>query len=293
MLGEGMDITLKRIDSMTDEEVNNAIEACFDEAPERGKLTRLAILLEAQFYRTERYQRVEDKAQAARDDVETQRWGIDLKNEKIIIVMIAIEIVLSLVAIGLAVSSDWHQSRDVERQLAESRAIETNLQNLEKSSDATAKTLVAVQGTMEGMNTTLQKQLMLFYDVSVNVIIDPTTKEIWLINNGRTSVVIWGTKFGEGAAYIAKTGRTVAPAASIRFSGMDIYNSLIARFPKPQVGFTPFEFYIKNEKQEQFIESGVIGIQWEGDNAKAFAQTNSVTPSHWNQASSPAPPTHS
>jgi hypothetical protein len=64
-----MDITLKRIDKMTDEELNNAVDACFDEWPETDEINRPAILLEAQFYTTERYRRVDEKAQDQRDRV--------------------------------------------------------------------------------------------------------------------------------------------------------------------------------------------------------------------------------
>jgi hypothetical protein len=103
---------------------------------------------------------------------------VDLKNEKIIILMIAIEIVLSFVAIGLAISSDRHQSRDVERQLAESRAIETNLQNLQKSSSATADSLVSVKDILSTMKISLDKQVALFYDVQLNMIYDEGKKEI-------------------------------------------------------------------------------------------------------------------
>ncbi len=104
---------------------------------------------------------------------------VDLKNEKIIIIlMIAIEIVLSFVAIGLAISSDRHQSRDVERQLAESRAIETNLQNLQKSSSATADSLVSVKDILSTMKISLDKQVALFYDVQLNMIYDEGKKEI-------------------------------------------------------------------------------------------------------------------
>jgi hypothetical protein len=279
-------VTLPELRAMDEDQIVLTVNELLVPTPIPNAHLDAGAIAAAQFYMAELDRRERRKADDERDATETNRWRVDLRYERWIVILIVAEIIL---AIGLAVWGDRRQTEDIQKQLKAFGETQKVLSHLQDSSQATADTMKELKSATEGMNTALQKQLMLFYEVSVNVIIDPTTKEIWLINNGRTNVVIWGTKFGEGAAYITKDGRTVAPAASIRFSGMDIYNALIARSPKPQVGFAPFELYIKNEKQEQFIESGDIGIHWEGDNAKVFAQTNSVIPSHWNQASSPAP----
>jgi hypothetical protein len=279
-----MDITLKRIDKMTDQELDNAIDACFDEAPERDTdLGRVTILLEAQFYRTEKYSRVDEKAQIARDKVETDRWRIDLKNEKIIIVMIAIEIVLSFVAIDLAIYSDRRQSQDVQQQLEAFGRLQTILFHLETSSQATVDTMKALKGTTEEMSASLQKQLALFYEVSVNVIYNPATKQLAVSNNGRTNVTLWGDKSADQAASIISLGRTITPTGAITVDAKDMYDIVVARFPKPMMGTLPYELYIKNEKGKEFIQINSIGIHWENDQAIIFVQTDGIAPGKWKQ----------
>jgi hypothetical protein len=191
-----MEPTLKRIDVMTDEELKIATDNCFEYATELTPVRRLSILLEAGFYTNELHRRVEEQAQEKRDGIETDRWRIDLKNEKIIIWMIAIEIGLSLLAIVLTISSDRHQSQDVERQLTESRAMVTNLRNLENSSGATADRLVEAKNALKTLNDKLQAEIDLYYEPSVTLeaFQQYGFNHIRILNNGRTRIVVFGVK---------------------------------------------------------------------------------------------------
>jgi hypothetical protein len=181
--------TILNIDRMTDEELENAITACFHASPQTSQMDRLAILLEAQFYRTEKYKRAEDRAQAERDRIETKRWKIDQRNEYIIIGMIGVEILL---AIGLAIWADRRQTEDVDRQICALNSINATLVQLQTTSRATADAMTTLKTTTEDMNRGIQSELNLNFDPSLNFNYSPEHLGIGIVNNGPTDVAVWG-----------------------------------------------------------------------------------------------------
>ena len=134
---------------------------------------------------------------------------------------------------------------------------------------------------METMNASLQKQLALYYDVSMNIVFDPDKKELTFINNGRTNIALWGTKAGEDAAQIEKEGRTIPPNGGFTMGAATTCNFMTARFPKPSEGSVPYEVYIKNERREEFVLRGNFGMSWQGDAGKLTVQTTAIMPEHW------------
>lgn len=249
---------------MSKQELKRAIDNCFDYAPDADPIDRLAVLLEAQFY-TRELERRSDSRVSIRD----------LILEIFVILLIGGEIYMGYRAERL-------QAQNFDKQ-------EIAFNNLNKSSDATAKTLVAVQGTMEGMNGALQKQLALFYEVSVNVIFEPETKLLFITNNGRTNVSIWGDKFGGNAAAIVADGRAIPPGGALKVDAAYVHDFLRERFPKPNSGLVPYELYIKNDRGEKFVQGSQIGIRWQGDLAVLNVQTSSVAPGHWKPGTSGNP----
>jgi hypothetical protein len=184
-----MRITLHNIDRMTDEELENAITACFEHSPESSQLDRLAILLEAQFYRTEKYKRSDDRTQAERDKIEAKRWKIDQRNEYIIIGMIGVEILL---AIGLAIWGDRRQTEDVNRQICALNGINATLVQVQTTSKATADAMDALKTNTEAMTQAIQEQLGLNYEPSLSFDYAYDHQAVSVINNGPTDVAIWG-----------------------------------------------------------------------------------------------------
>jgi hypothetical protein len=276
-----MRITLQNIDRMTDEELENAITACFDASPEVTQIDRLAILLEAQFYRTEKYKRVDDKAQTERDRIETDRWRIDLKNEKIIIGMIAAEIILSLVAIWLGISSDHRQSRDAEEQMKEFKAIETNLVNLQKSSQATADTISALKQTTDAMNSGIQTELSLKFDVELEVTFDNERGRIELVNRGSTNLYIWGLKVNDSKAMIEKEGKLLAPGSQYYYVSSVIETPARPSVPDGSHKLFPFLVLVKNVYDIEFIVEATMFAEWKNNVLALSVVSTKIRKANW------------
>ncbi len=255
-----MDITLKQIDKMTDEELKNAIDACFDEAPETDQINRLAILLEAQFYRAERYKRAEDKDQHKRDDVETGRWRIDQRNEKIIIGMIGIEILL---AIGLAIWGDWRQTHDMIQQLAAFEKMHGALSRLETNSGKTTTAL-------EKLNDKIQRELDLTYEPSLNVVFDGEKGSLEVENKGRANIELWQERFNdrvnvEKHPILITTGwpnRVSLPTGLMKGIAKGHLTGRVILYLKTEAG-TEYEAVctLENQRADEGFKTGVQSVQ--------------------------------
>jgi hypothetical protein len=85
--------------------------------------------------------REDQRAQAERDRIENERWQIDQRNERIIIGMIGVEIILP---IGLAIWGDRRQTEHVNKQLDALKNMQVALVKLEETSKATADAMIAL-----------------------------------------------------------------------------------------------------------------------------------------------------
>jgi hypothetical protein len=253
-------ITLQEIENMSRKELKQAIRACFEYAPETSPVDRLAVLQEAQFYSRELERRSDSWVS----------WR-DLLLEVVVIGLIGWEI-------HMGYSQQTHQDQAFEKE----KAI---WEHMDTSTKATADTLTSLAGTTDAMNKALQKQLALFYDVSLNVVFDQDRKKLTLANNGRTNVVLWGGKVGDTDIFVPTEGRTITAGAGFEFDGSPAYELMIARFPKPaQGGLLPYGLYIKNERGEEFVQHGYLALLWKGDVGILNVQTVSVAPEHWSNA---------
>src|ERR1700751_5713423 len=138
-------------------------------AEARGQMERPGQLAEAEFYVRELDHRADSRV-STRD--------------------LVLEIVV-IALIGWEIHMGYRQEHEQSQQFEKQQAV---LSNLEKSSAATVGAMTAARSTMETMNASLQKQLALYYDVSMNIGFDPDKKELTFINNGRTNIALWGTK---------------------------------------------------------------------------------------------------
>jgi hypothetical protein len=274
-------VTLPELQAMSDNEVIQSINKLL--VPSTSALAQLdsGDVVAAQFYLAELRRREDQRAKAESDRIETERWRIDQRNEYIIIALIGIEILL---AIGLAIWGDRRQTRDVQQQLEAFGRMQTVLSHLEASSQATADTLKNLQTTTEGMNTALQKQLALSYDVSISVFYNQEKKRMNFINMGHTNVTLWGLKFFDEPKIIEPPGRTIQPnGAGYEIEAAPMYGRALARIPKGQTGLAPFEIYLKNERGEEFVEYCFFGVSWDAENLKLAPQVASITPEHWSK----------
>jgi hypothetical protein len=244
---------------MSKKELKDAIQACFEYAPETTAVDRLAVLQEAQFYTRELERRSDSWVS----------WR-DLFLEVVVIALIGWEIVMGY-------SQQKHQDQAFEKE-------KSIWEHMDTSTKATADTLTSLAGTTDAMNKALQKQLALFYDVSLNVLFDQGRKKLMLTNNGRTNIVFWGGKVGDTNAFVPDEGRTITAGAGFEFDISPTYESMIAQFPKPAQGMIPYELYIKNERGEEFVQHGYFSLVWKNDVGILNVQTISVAPEHWSAA---------
>jgi hypothetical protein len=166
-------------------------------------------------------------------------------------VLIVFEIIA---AILLAVWADKRQSQSVAKELETFQEIQHVLSALQRSSAATADTLVALQETSKQMNEAVQKELAVSYEVSLNVKYDITSDRIIITNEGRTSVALWGSKVGKSAIVMEKGPRTLTPGVPYSIAGPEVAAGLggIGKVgeQKPPVAFVMF---VKNERGEEFV----------------------------------------
>jgi hypothetical protein len=141
---------VEEVEKLSKKELRSRANACFANAEVPG-YERGPLLFEAQFYMRELEHRADSRVSIR-----------DLILEIIVIALIGWEIYMG-----------YRQEANQAAQFGSQQKI---FQNLEKSSEATAGTLTALQTTTENMNGALQKQLALFYDVSVNVVFNAETK---------------------------------------------------------------------------------------------------------------------
>jgi len=276
-------LTLEQLRQLSDEQVaQRANESLVPlGAPTQGLYIQPADFLAAQYYVNELERREKRRADEARDAIDTRRWEIDLRYERLIVVLIILEVIL---AAALTWWTDDRQSKSAQKELEALQSVQQVLSHLEESSKDTAAAIKEERQTMEAMNTALQRQLALFYDVSLNVLFDQDRKKLMLTNNGRTNIVFWGGKIGDTNAFVPEEGRTITAGAGFEFDISPTYESMIARFPKPAQGMIPYELYIKNERGEEFVQHGYFSLVWKNDVGILNVQTISVAPEHWSAA---------
>ena len=155
---------------------------------------------------------------------------------------------------------------------------------METSSKATADTLTALKTTTEIMNDALQKQLALYYDVSLNVYFNLDSKKLELTNMGRTNISLWalGSQFlHEEPSIVTNGGRTVVTGTQFSIEASGTYTLIRARYPVGFATLVPFEIYLKNERREEFVAHCDFVVTWDKDTMKLGTQTVSITPEHW------------
>jgi len=236
---------LKEMEKLKKKELRQRVDDAFEVAEHKGP----GYLAEAQFYMRELEHR--------RDSWVSIR---DLILEIAVIVLIGWEI---------------HMSYRAERLQKENFADEKKVfQNLEKSSSATADSLVAVR-------TSLEKQLALLYDVSVAVTFDQNLRRIILANNGRTNLYVWGDQLNRGKQVMEAKPKMVTPGGSYYIIADSFYEELGRKLPKGSKDTIPFDVFIKNEVGDSFVIESQFFAVWYNDLLTIHTQTSSVRRVNW------------
>lgn len=269
-------LSLEQMRQLSDEQITVHVNERL--APDAGMgnqfFAQPADFLAAQFYVSELNRRENRRANAERDRIETRRHRIDMAIDVLIVLLIGVEIFLGI-------SAGRQQSKQAAQELKAFGDMQSVMSDLQKSSQATAASLDALRGTTESMNAAVQKQLGLFYDVSVNVVVDSQTKELTLVNNGRTEVSVWGGVIGNVPANFDKEGRIIVPETGYKIDATKECDFVIARFPHPTDGQVPSEFYFKNARGQEFVQYGYFGVHWNNVLPTITTQTTYIVPENW------------
>jgi len=261
---------IQEFENATDAELRQKAIECFEQADSVDHLVGSILLPKARFFL--------DEIERRKNDMIGRR---DFRMELIVIFLIGLELVTT---VGLAVWGERDQAAQVQKQLAAIGQVQIALSNLDKSSQATADTLATLEKTTETMNTALQKQLGLFYDVSVNVVYDEPKKMINVINGSRTNIQLWGLEIGGVKPKIDTEGRTIeGNNAGWEFDVAPQYEALRAKGPQGQMFKVPFELFLKNERGEEFVVHCYMGTIWNKDTMTLSTETTSVTPERWSR----------
>jgi len=269
-------VTLEELRDLSDEEVVKRINDNIAPDEDDQTIFSFPAHFSAQFYMAELDRRENRRAEAERDRTEKKRWNIDFMLETLIVVLILIEI-------GLSIWDHRQYSKDATAELNTFSGMQGALSNLQDTSKATAGTMTALEGTTQAMNTALQKQLALFYDVALNVVIDREKKRISIANTGRTNVAFWGFKVGDQAPEMRKEGSEIPPGAGINLEEFAIYDLMATQFPSPKLGTIQFEVFLKNERGEEFIQQANIWVSWPNNVEQVAAETTLTEPEHWSR----------
>jgi hypothetical protein len=247
---------LEDMEKISKQRVRDHINACFDEARDAGSDDRRAVLLtEADFYMRE-LERRRDKRTSTRD--------------------LLLEITV-IALIGWEIYMGYQQQTHQDQTFKDEKAIWSNM---EKSSQATADSLVAVSGLMKTMELSLQKQVELFYDVQLNVIYNDALKKLTLVNSGRTNITVWAASIGEPGQEMMYHDKpiVVAPGNTYETRLDERIKGLSESLPKGQGKRLAFTYFVKNEKHEQFTVAGDLIVLWQGDTLIFNTLPNEIMP---------------
>jgi len=246
---------VEEFEKLTKKELRAKANACFEAAEPAGELVRTALHTEARFYLDELNGRADS-------------W-VSIR-----------DFILEIVVIGLIGAEILLGISQGKQQAAAFDKLQGTLSNLQNSSDATAKTLTSLQKTTESMNGAIQKELSLFYDVTVSTIYSSTDKRLIVTNVGRTNVVIGQIKIANVIALAIPEGRVLPPQSTFNadLTSTPAYDLIVRQAAQDKDGLTPFDVYVRNERREEFVIHSYFVVK---DKAITNVQEGSITPQHW------------
>jgi hypothetical protein len=252
-------LSVEALEKLSKEELRKKANAYFAQLATCGHEQEPAVLAKAQFY----LRQLE------------HRWDSWISTRDLILEIIVILLIGGEIYMGI---------RQERQQQSNFKAEQGVLTNMLVSSQKTADTLTDLQATTKVMSDSLQKELGLFYDVSLSIRYDIATKQLLFTNKGRTNLILWGLGsdfLGIPPIIIEKEGRVIAPSTEYFLGMPEIYSDISRRFQAGATGFVPFEAYVKNEKGEEFVAHFKIGVYWENETMKLGTQVVSISPEHW------------
>jgi hypothetical protein len=217
---------LVEVEKLSRKELRAQIDKCFAEAEEQGR-ERGPLYAQAQFYMRELEHR--------RDSIVSIR---DLLLEIAVIALIGWEIHMSYRAEKLQ-SDNFKDEKQV-------------FTNLEQSSAATATTLTALAGTTQAMNTAIQDELGLNYEVVLSSDYEQEHKALDIENDTRTTVYLCGIKKDGDWERIYKKPLAMIPGKGTLLS-LDRFVPTVDAPGSFHPPILAIALYLKNQREEQFV----------------------------------------
>jgi hypothetical protein len=249
-------MTVEEFEKANERDLRDRANKLFQDASLLGELARTALLTEARFYLDE-IDRRDDQFRSRRDF-----WM-----EFIVITLIVIEIGFSFIAF-----------RDGKQQSAV-------LSNLEASSSATAKTLTALQQTIEEMNTATHEEVALSYEVALKVQLIAPDSQLEITNEGRTPVTLWGVKIADQPATMQSRPSILAPGAPHFVPAERIIVMASEEMTRTRAASIPLTLFLKNERTEDFLARYVLVSPSSPRPFRLDTQTVSVSRAAWSKRS--------
>jgi hypothetical protein len=279
------------LDSKTNDELRQLADESFARMDDRGVEEATTHLLTAQFYIS--------ILNARRDDRVAQR---DLKLEIIVIVLIALEIIFGFYEGNkqAAILDDMKRSTAAtatalhDQGLILSKMNDNSLatvaafQKLQASQDASViaqkQNLATSRDTLTSigrMNVVLDQELNLAFAVSVNVTVDNSKKHLSLANLSKTSVYIWGGKFGDEPPGKFPDERFIPPGGGYDFFLDPVYKLAVISVPQGSEKQIPLDLYVQSADGHEYVMHGFLLERWEGSEINIFPTMTSVKPEKW------------
>jgi hypothetical protein len=251
-------LSVEELDKLSKEELRKKANGCFILLDTCGNEQKAAVLAQAEFYMREL----------------EHRWDSRISIR---------DFILEIIVIALIGGEIWMSVRQEKQQSANFKEQQAVLTSMLTSSQTTATTLASLQSTTQTMSSAVQKQVGLFYDVAINVLYNAGTKEVQFVNNGRTGLYIWGwgSEFLKEPPVFSPQGRLIVPGGAFTANAADTVHVLVDKSPHVPLSFIPFEVYLKNEEQKEFVGHCNFVVSWSHDAMTLGTQTLSINAEQW------------
>jgi hypothetical protein len=189
---------------------------------------------------------------------------------------------LEIIVIGLILFEVCVDVWGLRKEGIEFGRQQTVLTNLEKSSEATANAMVALQKTMETMNGGIRSQLSLNYELSVGLVMNRGDWALGVTNRGRTNITLWGQKVATEPRHMLSAPLTITPGETQDVDFFPFFDKMTAGVAPPlaRVKTIPITVLLRSENGREYtaecafeasrLLSGTITVQCQTTTVRAF-----------------------
>jgi hypothetical protein len=128
-----------------------------------------------------------------------------------------------------------------------------------------------------------QKELALKYQPSVDVVYEK--KRLKIYNRGKTNLLFWGTKLGNGPKSISSEPRIISPTPDSFYYLLinELEKEIMEKFPPNFQTYVPFEIFIANEKSQKYIVKCLLYIVLVNGEVTIHTQNVGILKTAWSK----------